>query len=299
MENRLKGILITTTGASMWGLCAVAGKYVMGTKGVDPVWMVTLRLIIAGTILLTIAYTKSKGQGMFDIWKDKKSVVRLLVIAVFAFAVCQTSYFAAINLANAGIITAVQQTSPVFVLVWVMLLEKRLPKKVEILVLLMVIFGAFMLATGGDFGALVIPANALILAIISAITCAMYTVLPGKLIERYGTFYAIGWGMLLAGILLVPIVKLWNVSGTWDIKTVLAFGFVVIFGTVVAFASFLYGITMVGPLMGSVLGLVEPVVAAVASVVLLKQFFTITDIVGIVAILGGVAILSIYKGSNG
>jgi drug/metabolite transporter (DMT)-like permease len=73
---------------------------------------------------------------------------------------------------------------------------------------------------------------------------------------------------------------------------------VVIFGTVVAFASFLYGITMVGPLMGSVLGLVEPVVAAVASVVLLKQFFTVTDIVGIASILGGVAILSVYKGSN-
>ena len=61
MEKQLKGIIITTTGASMWGLCAVAGKYVMGTKGVDPVWMVTLRLILAGTILLTIAYTKSKG----------------------------------------------------------------------------------------------------------------------------------------------------------------------------------------------------------------------------------------------
>ncbi len=298
MENQFKGILITTTGASMWGLCAVAGKYVMGTKGVDPVWMVTLRLILAGTILLTIAYTKSKGQGMFEIWKDRKSVIRLLVIAVFAFAVCQTSYFAAINLANAGIITAVQQTSPVFVLIWVLLLEKRLPKKVEILVLLMVIFGAFMLATGGDLGALIIPANALILGLISAVTCAMYTVLPGKLIERYGTFYAIGWGMLLAGVLLIPVAKLWIVSGTWDIGTVCGFGFVVIFGTVTAFVAYLYGVTLVGPLKGSVLGLVEPVVAAFASVLFLKQIFSVSDIIGIVAILGGVTILSIYKGKK-
>lgn len=295
MKNRFKGIIITTTGASMWGLCAVAGKYVMGTKGVDPVWMVTLRLILAGTILLTMAYFKAKDQDAFAIWKDKNSVIRLLVVAIFAFAVCQTTYFAAIDLSNAGITTAIQQTSPVFVLLWVLLLEKRRPQKVEVLVIAMVVFGAFTLATGGDIVALVIPLKALILGLISAITCAMYTVLPGKLIEKYGTFYAIGWGMLLAGIILIPIAKLWIVSGTWDFGTVLGFGFVVIFGTVTAFASYLYGITLIGPLLGSVLGLVEPVVAALASVLLLKQVFAVSDIIGIAAILGGVTILSIYK----
>jgi len=295
MKRQLRGMLITALGASMWGLSAVAGKYVMGTKGVDPVWMVTLRLLSAGLLLLTIAFIKSKGQGLFDIWKDKKSVQRLLVVAVFAFAICQTSYFAAIHLANAGIITAIQQTAPVFVLIWVLFLEKRMPKAKEILVLCIVIFGAFMLATGGDMGALVISMGALVLALISAVTCAMYTVLPVKLIEKYGTFYAIGWGMFVAGTILIPISKLWVVSGTWDFGTVLGFGFVVVFGTVTAFASFLYGITIIGPLKGSILGLIEPVVAALASVLLLKQVFTLSDIVGIVAILGGVAILSVYK----
>lgn len=249
-EKQLKGILITCTGAAMWGLNAVAGKYVMGTKGVDPVWMVTLRLILAGLIFLGIAVVKSKGQGAFDIWKDKKSVFRLLVVAIFAFAICQTSYFAAIDLSNAGISTAIQQTSPVFVLLWVMLLEKRAPKKVEILVLVMVIFGAFTLATGGSVDSLVMPLKALILALISAVTCAMYTVLPAKLIEKYGTFYAVGWGMFLAGIFLVPFAKLWIVSGTWDMRTVLAFGFVVICGTVVAFGAFLYGVTILSAYKG-------------------------------------------------
>ena len=295
MNKKLKGFLITSTGATMWGLNAVAGKYVMNVKDVDPVWMVTLRLILAGTILLLIAAGKSEKHSIFEIWKDKKSVGRLLVIAIFAFAICQISYFGAINLANAGIITAIQQTAPVFVLLWVLILEKRGPKKVEVLVLIVVIVGAFILATGGDISSLVLPLNALILALISAVTCAMYTVLPGKLIERYGTFYAVGWGMLLAGILLIPVAKLWIVSGTWDVKTVLAFGFVVIFGTVTAFASFLYGITIVGPLTGSILGLIEPVVAVFASVVLLKQGFSIADIIGIVAILSGVTMLAIYK----
>ena len=125
MKHKIKGILITATGASMWGFGAVAGKFVMGTKGVDPVWMVTLRLICAGLIFLTIGYIKGKGEGLFDIWKDKQSIPRLLVVAIFAFAVCQTTYFAAVDLSNAGIASAIQQTAPVFVLLWMLLWEKN------------------------------------------------------------------------------------------------------------------------------------------------------------------------------
>ena len=66
----------------------------------------------------------------------------------------------------------------------------------------------------------------------------------------------------------------------------------------VIFGAFLYGVTLIGPLIGSILGLIEPVVAAFASVLLLRQVFTVADIVGIVAILGGVTILSAYKGKE-
>jgi len=295
MKHQLKGILITSAGAAMWGLNAVAGKFVMGTKGVDPVWMVTLRLLTAGLIFLGIALLKTKGKGFLDIWRDKKSVLRLLIVAIFAFAVCQVSYFAAIDLSNAGITTAIQQTSPIFVLLWVLVLEKRTPGKIELLVLMLVVFGGFILATGGKINSLVMPSNALILALVSAVTCAMYTVLPAKLIERYGTFYAIGWGMFFAGIFLVPISKLWIVSGVWDVETILGFSFVVVCGTVAAFGAYLYGVTLIGPLKGSILGLIEPVVAAVASVIFLKQVFEFADIIGIIAILAGVTILSVYQ----
>ena len=296
MKNKIKGMLITAVGASMWGFGAVAGKYVMGTKGVDPVWMVTLRLICAGLIFLTIGYIKGKKEGLFDIWKDTKSIPRLIVVAIFAFAVCQTTYFAAVDLSNAGIASAIQQTAPIFVLLWVLLWEKRRPKKMEVFVVIIVICGAFILSTGGNLGALLIPASALILSLVSAVTCAMYTILPSKLIRKFGTFYTSGWGMLLAGIILVPVAKLWKISGTWDFGTVLGFATVVIFGTVVAFGMFLYGVTLVGPFVGSILGLVEPVLATIVSAVVLKQFFSTTDIIGIALILGGVLTLSIYQG---
>lgn len=67
MKHKLEGILITAIGASMWGFGAVAGK---------------------------------QGEGLFDIWRDKKYIPRLLIVAIFAFAECQTTYFAAVDLSN-------------------------------------------------------------------------------------------------------------------------------------------------------------------------------------------------------
>ena len=294
-KNIVFGTIITLFGASCWGACSVAGKFVMNEKGLDPVWMVTLRLLIAGSILLIIGLTKSKGQGITDIWHDKKSVVRLFAVAAFAFAVCQTTYFAGISYANAGIITAIQQTAPAFVLLWTLFLERRFPRLSEIVILIVVVFGAFILSTGGDWNKLSIPLIALILALISAITSAMYSVMPRPLLIKYGTFPAVGWGMILAGIMLIPIARLWLPSGTWDIQTLLAFGFVVIFGTVVAFGLYLYGITIVGPVRGSIYGLVEPVVATIASALLLHQPLGFAEYIGIAAILAGVASLALIK----
>jgi len=301
-ENIVKGTILSLTGASLWGLCAVAAKYVMGEKQVDPVWMVCLRLISAGAVLLLIALFSEKrsggntgSHGITDLLRDKSSWPRLLAVAVLAFDVCQVTYFAGIDYSNAGIITAIQQTAPVFVLLWTLFKEKRGPRAVEIIVLILVIFGAFMLATGGDLGALIIPLIALILGIISAITSAMYTLLPGKLMEKHGTFEAIGWGMLIGGIILIPFVQLWNVSGIWDGRTLAVFSFIVLFGTVGAFTTYLSGVSIVGPVKGSIYGLIEPVVATIASALILHQSFSITDYIGILAILGGVAALSLHR----
>ena len=83
-KNALYGTLVTLAGAALWGLNAVVSKYLMG-RGIDTMWMVNFRMITAGAVLLLFAFIKNR-RGLFDIWKDRASIIRLLVIAVFAFA---------------------------------------------------------------------------------------------------------------------------------------------------------------------------------------------------------------------
>lgn len=287
----MKGTIITLCGASFWGLCAVVSKYLIGTQGLDAVWMTNFRMLTAGLILLAFAVSRNP-RGFMDIWKDRASVGRLMLVAIFGFGICQVTYFIAIDASNAGIATAIQQTAPIWVLAYVLLCERRRPSAKELTILVMVIAGSFLIATGGSLSSLSIPALALVTGLISAVTCAMYTMLPGKLIERYGTFETVGWGLTLGGLMLIPISKLWVVSGTFTAGTYLGLAYIVLIGAVAAFGMFLYGVSLVGPVKGSIYGLIEPVVATFASLIFLGQKFTVAEYLGIAAILVGIAWLA-------
>ncbi len=292
-KNLAFGTLLTLCGAGLWGLCAVVSKYMM-SRGVDTAWMVNYRMLSAGLIMLSYAAIRNP-KHICDVWKDRRDAGRLLLVAVFGFAICQLTYFFAIEYCNAGIATAIQQTAPVFILVFVLIREHRLPKPTELAVLTLAIFGSFLLATGGDIHELNVPALALVYGFASALTCTLYIMLPARLITRYGNFETIGWGLTIGGILLLPVSKLWIVSGSWDLGTFLAAGFIVIFGAVAAFGMYLYGTTIVGPVRAGIYGLFEPVVATLSSLCFLGEAFRTSDYIGIAAILLGIAALSFAK----
>ncbi len=289
----IAGTLITLAGAGLWGLNAVVSKYLMG-RGIDTMWMVNFRMITSGFVLLLFALIRNP-RGIFEIWRDTKSVIRLLIISMFAFGLCQPTYYISIDYSNAGIASAIQQTAPVFVLIYVIIKERRKPTSAELSALALVIAGSFLISTHGDLSALAVSPLALISGLISALCCALYITLPADLIRRYGTFETVGWGLFLGGIFIAPFCKLWNFPAQWDGTLIAGMIFIILPGAAFAFALFLYGTSIVGPVRGGVYNLFEPVTALAASVILLNQNFHPTEIGGTAAILAGIAILTVAK----
>ena len=177
--------------------------------------------------------------------------------------------------------------------VFFVLVEKRFPKKEEVLVLAAVIVGIFLLATHGSIKNLVITNAALFWGLLSAFAFAVYNVQPKKLLDEFGTLETTGWGMFVGGVLVTPFTKVWSVPGHWDIMTVAMTIGVVFLGTIVAFSCYLHGISMLGPVQGSMLGCVEPLVATILSATVLGQAFGMIDVVGILCIVGAVTALTV------
>ena len=171
-------------------------------------------------------------------------------------AMCQMTYFLAIQESNPGTATVIQYSAPILIMVFFVLVEKRFPKKEEVLVLAAVIVGIFLLATHGSIKNLVITNAALFWGLLSAFAFAVYNVQPKKLLDEFGTLETTGWGMFVGGVLVTPFTKVWSVPGHWDIMTVAMTIGVVFLGTIVAFSCYLHGISMLGPVQGSMLGCV-------------------------------------------
>lgn len=290
------GALVTLAGAALWGLNAVVSKYLM-TRGLDTMWMMNFRMITSGLVLLIFAVIRDP-RGSFDIWKDRSSVIRLLVIAALAFGMCQMTYYLSIDYSNAGIAAALQQTAPVFVFIYVIMRERRKPFRAELITLPLVIAGSFLIATHGDVHALAVHPLALTFGLISALGSALYMTMPAPLIREYGTMPVVGWGLFLGGCMLAPFCRLWDFPVSLDAPEILGLAFIILPGSAMAFALFLYGTSLVGPVRGGVYNLFEPVVAVTASAVLLGQSFHITELIGIAAILTGIAILTVSKERN-
>ena len=296
-RNILLGTFLTLLGAALWGSCAAVSKQLMSGGELDTLWMTNFRMFMSGVILVSYAAIR-RPHSVLSIWKDKQSLPRLFAIGALAFGLCQIGYFLSIQYCNAGLASAIQQTAPVFILIYATITEHRFPQPSELIVIAMVIFGSFMIATNGNFRSLSIAPQALLWGLVSAITAALYVVLPGKLISSFGTCEVTGWGMIIGGLLIAPVCKLWMFPAAISLSTALGLFYIIVPGSVIAFAAFLYGTTLIDPVRAGVYNLFEPVVATIAALLVFGESFSISDYIGISAIILGIAILTVTKNTH-
>ena len=104
-----------------------------------------------------------------------------------------------------------------------------------------------------------------------------------------------GWGLLLTGSVLLPIVQPWTITETveMDTFTILNVVYTVLFGTAIAFWTFLASLQYIKPQIAAIYELVEPVSAILLSVWLLDVLYQMPEFLGTMMILCPVLYLSL------
>lgn len=296
MSRTKKGILLTILGGVFWGLSGVSGQYLFTEKEITPQWLVTMRLIMSGVIMIVVtAGSKKDKKYLFEIWKNKGDVLRLVVFSLLGMAACQFTYFVTIEKSNASTATILQYTAPVFIMVYFAVKNRVLPKLNEFCSLVFVVLGTFFIVTHGSLNDLAISKEAFVWGIVSAFNVVIYNIMPVKLMNKYGTGSVLGWGMLIGGVLMTAISKPWEIPGVWDIGTWIGLFAVIIGGTVLSFSLYLEGVRLIGASKASLFVSSEPLTSAVATALFMKTAFKFMDILGLFFILSGVGFLSVKK----
>ena len=290
----VKGRIYTLIGAIGWGLSGACGQYLMNDSAVSPIYLTALRMIIAGVFLTILAFFKQPEQFKTLI-STPKEMFQILYFGIFGLMLCQLTYLIAIHDSNAGTATVLQYTCPILIVIYVSLKEKTVPTVMEFVAIVFALVGTFVIATHGNpFNLSLTPAG-LFWGIISAFTYALYTLLPGKLIQQWGSLIVTGLGLLSGGILFYIGSASWQYTIQWKPYTFIAFIGIIGIGTIFAYTLYLEGVSLIGPVQGSLLASAEPISSVFFSIILLGEVFQGIDIVGIVLILIAVYLITMKE----
>lgn len=291
------GIVLSLLGGIFWGFSGSCGQYLFTYHGVNSKWLVTVRMVCAGLILLSASAVKHK-KAIFNVWNGKKNFVRMAAFTVFGLVLCQYAYFTAIELSNAGTATVLQYLSPVMILVFLCLKNKKPPVLVETAAIILAVGGTFIIATGGNPGSLSISSKALIWGLLAGVFLACYSLIPVPLLEIADTPTVLGWGTFIGGLMLIPVFRPWENMPQISLSLVGAMGGIIIFGTVLAYSFYLEGINLIGATKASIISSVEPVAATVISALWLGTDFSFTDIIGFAMIISTILIITLTKNKD-
>ncbi|MFO1248809.1 MAG: EamA family transporter [Alphaproteobacteria bacterium] len=276
----------------LFGVGGTFAQFLFQHRGVNIDWLVTMRLLFSGPVLLLISALG--GKRIFDVWRT--DAVPLVIFGLLGMMPVQYTYMAAINASNTATATILQFTAPAMVALWLGVVGSKRPGPREMIAIALAMLGTFFLVTHGKLGALSISALALFWGLASAAAAAFNSIQPSNILKKHGAALVAGWGMVIGGIELSLFHAPWKVEGTWDATAGIFLAFILVMGTLAAFYLFNKALRLIGAQKTILLTCAEPLSAAVLAVWWLGVSFGPMDWLGSALIM--VTIVLLAKGET-
>ena len=288
------GIILTLLGATLWGVSGTSVQFVGNFRNMNLEWLLTMRLITAG--LLTVLYGWIRqGNAVFNVFRNWRDTLGLVIFGVFGMALCQYTYFRSIVIAGAGIATVLQYLAPSMIIIYLLMRYGKRPSTGEIISVILALVGTICLMGNNGFSFESFRSDVLFWGLLSAVGVAVYSVSPVRLLATYGTIPIVGFGMLLSGLVAAALFQQPHSYATWDVWTVVGCFNVVFLGTIVSFNAYLEGVKRIGAVSGSILSSIEPISATFFGWALLGNQFNWVGILGMAMIIATVIIIALEK----
>jgi drug/metabolite transporter (DMT)-like permease len=286
--NRI-GFVCAVTAATLFGVGGTFAQFLFQQRGVNIDWLVTMRLLFAGAVLLSISAVR-QGRAVLAIWRSDATA--LILFGLVGMMPVQYTYMAAIEASNTATATVLQFTAPAMIALWLALVGRRWPDRRELAAIALAMLGTFFLVTHGRAGALSISPLALFWGLASAVAAAFNSIQPAQLLRKHGASLVGGWAMLVGGAALSFVHVPWKVEGVWDARAYVFLGFILLFGTLAAFYLYIKALRLIGAQKSSLLTCAEPLSAAVLAVWWLGVSWGGMDWLGTLCILATIALLA-------
>lgn len=284
-KNKVKlGYFMVILCGMTWGLGGVLGQKLFANSDITPAFMSSTRMIISGIIILAVCVVR-EGKQTFKIYTAAKDIPLFLFFALFGVMAMQFSYFASVEASNAATATVLQYIYPALILMIETVRERRVPKFYEGVCVISAFMGVFTIATHFHVSNLHLTPMALVWGMLSAVSYAIYTIVPDRLYTEYGLAKIIGNSLLVGGIVLFISTRSYRLDVTLNAFVIGIMIYIILFSSLMPLLLYGKGVRILGSVKASLLVTVEPVFCAVVSIILKMTVFTWVDFLGFLFIL--------------
>ena len=272
MSKKARGILAGISGACFWGISNVFINFLTSDYDVAASWIGCFRVLIAGLVFIAICLGTCK-ERLLAMLRDRRAMVGVVLFAV----------------------SLLTQLSLIYIMVYTCARDRRAPMAAELFGLALALVGVFCIATKGDPAALVVGLAGLGWCLLDGMLGFLHNTLPLYALDRYGSLSVNAVGMTLGGLLLIPVAQPWAGAPAFDGMGWAAFGATTLCGAILGYLLAMQGLKDSGPMLGSLLLVFTPIVATLASALLLGTAITAFDLVGLVCIVAMMVVMSLAK----
>ncbi|MGO0154716.1 DMT family transporter [Leuconostoc mesenteroides] len=287
-----QGIICGALSAILFGISGILASVLFRNHNISPEWLVGVRMILSGIILLVILFCFS-GRQVFEIWLDKKDVILIILYGIVGVLLAQSSFFLSVYFGDAATATILQSLGPTIIVILLSLAKRTLPSRLDTWSILIALTGVFLLITNGNINQLVVNYKALFWGILSAFGLAAYTLIPKPLLKKRSPLVIVAWGLLVGGATENFVHPIWYIPSQVSTKDWIIMTFIIIAGTLLSYALYVMSLSQLKPTTASLLSTIEPMVATLLSVTLLNIHLRMFQVVGIVFIIATIFLISV------
>ena len=271
--------------AFLWGIIGIWNRKLMEV-GISPTSIVVIRNI--GSMLLLSAIFAVKDRSMFQVKKEHlKYFFGSGVISVVLFTLCYFSCQKVCSLAMASIFL---YTAPSFVVIMAAILWKEPVTKKKVTALVLTLLGC-ALVCGVFAGELAVTAAGILFGLGAGFFYALYSIFSRYALKHYSALKCTLWMFIFAGIASVFLIRPTELAVLLNFREGMIAVVLVVLSTVLPFLLYTMGLAHVESGKASIIASFEPVVAALAGVLIFGESMGVPTVVGILCILAGVCIL--------
>jgi drug/metabolite transporter (DMT)-like permease len=288
------GYLYVSLAAILFAISGTSAKYLFN-DGITAFQLIQMRTTLAFAGLLIWLCLKDPVLLKISI----KSLPYFIGLGVLGIGSAQFFYLLAISKINVAAAILLHYTGPVFVAMYVVLVQRQKLRFNIALAILGTLIGCFLVVGAYNLQIFALNRVGIIAGILAAVSFAVYSILSEYGMRRYTPWTVLLYGILFAALmwnsLHPPLEAFFHRYSPFQWGLILFIG---ICGTIFPFGLYFEGIKLIKPTHASITATLEPISAGVIAAVFLGEVMVTLQIIGGLIVILSIIILQLNTDDN-